>query len=127
MVSQNTVQIERKRFIGNDQVVLVYREDTSSIPSTSLDFDSFSSKQIHVVIVIDRVEGDSLQFSISIFQRKCMPGIPKFHGEPTIYSMEKSIHRDYILTKSTLMLRVLALNLTNLYSSHIVGATKLSK
>lgn len=69
-------QIERKRHIGNDIVLMIFRDPNA--PPMKL--TTVMSKQTQVVIFVTPLtsESNELEFDIKIFRHKSMPEIPLF-------------------------------------------------
>lgn len=85
-----TLQLERKRHIGNDILVIVFQED-----NTPLNLDSIDSKQNHVFAVISPVE-DGYKFTIA---RK--KGVPAFTPDIPLTGIisKDTVARDFLLHK----------------------------
>lgn len=67
--------MERKRFIGNDVVVLVFR--TPRDPPL-IRLSTILSKQVHVVIVVSPTGSElAMGFTLQIYRKRGVPEIPQ--------------------------------------------------
>lgn len=84
------IQLERKRHIGNDILVLIFQEG-----NTPINLDSIDSKQNHVIGVISPIENG---YNISIARKKGVPGFTPELPIPSVISRD-TVSRDYLLHK----------------------------
>lgn len=87
-------QIERKRHIGNDIVLIIFQE--SKLYPIKL--QSFVSRQNHVIVVVHSIDPDS--YEISILYKKGIPSAPNAREivEPAIIRRDPA-SRDYFLSR----------------------------
>ena len=90
MEGENIQQLERKRHIGNDILVVIFQDGDAPV-----DLETFDSKQNHVFVAV-RPQGEGYQLSIS---KK--PGVPDFVPElpsPAIIQKD-TVSRDFLFHK----------------------------
>lgn len=90
-LEKSTEQLERKRHIGNDLVVIVFTE--SDLP---FDVSTVASKQIHIIAVVQPVGKD--QYKMMICPRTGVPPYTPALPEPTLFT-NKSVDRDFFFHK----------------------------
>jgi len=90
MEGENVQQLERKRHIGNDILVVIFQDS-----NTPIDLETFDSKQNHIFVAI-QPQDDSYFMTIS---RK--PGVPDFVPElPSPAVIQKdTVSRDFLFHK----------------------------
>ena len=90
MEGEGVQQVERKRHIGNDILVIIFQDG-----DTPIDLDTFDSKQNHVFVAL-QPKGDGYQISIA---RK--PGVPEFAPElpSPAFILKDTVSRDFLFHK----------------------------
>ena len=90
---QEVIQLERKRHIGNDILVIIF-QDSDEVP---VQLDSVDSKQNHVFAVVSP-HGDGYKFALARKQ-----GVPEFSPPlpAPCYLTRDTVARDFFLHKRT--------------------------
>jgi len=94
-------QLERKRHIGNDVVVIIFKDTKKGERSVPLSL-RFQSHMTHVYVVVeidnDQTTPDQLYYRVNIARKKgvglCEPGLPA----PPVFAEGASFH-EFLLTK----------------------------
>ncbi|KNC98044.1 uncharacterized protein SPPG_06458 [Spizellomyces punctatus DAOM BR117] len=84
-------QLERKRHIGNDIVIIIFSESDSPFQLSSI-----TSHQNHVVAVVSPVEGD--RYRLTVAPKSGVPGFTPDLPEPCVFGRD-AVSRDFFLHK----------------------------
>jgi RAP1 GTPase activating protein 1 len=87
--------VDRKRHIGNDIVVIVFRDKNAK----PVKLETLKSKAVQVVVVVTPMSAKrEFEFSIELYRRRGVPDIPILSG-PILSVRNTREHRDLLLTQ----------------------------
>jgi hypothetical protein len=87
-------QIERKRHLGNDVTIIVFKEGTQKFDPSAL-----KSQFTHVYIVVEPFKkNDTLYYRLAVANKKAVPPYGPFLPDPPLFQPDKDF-RDFLLTK----------------------------
>jgi len=91
--SQDKQQLERKRHLGNDIVVIIFKEGKGSYAANTI-----TSEFNHVFIVVHPVKNNNGE-TIYKIEVVCKEGVPSFKPRTLVQGYTPSAVKEYLLTK----------------------------
>jgi len=97
MIPLHDIDPSRKRHLGNDIVLMIFKED----PQDTFDPAHFESHFNHIFVVVEKVTPTSkdamTKYKIEVVTKPDVPPFPPYLPSPPIIEQENL--RDYLLTK----------------------------